>query len=226
MSVSTNVAIIAANNIWSHSLSILLVMDETVINNQSSQTSVASADVGDAASAKADKSDRQPSDPGESPKVFTEEEVKRRLERERRAWEKQLKEAEEKARLSEAERLQREADELRQQIRLRDARDYFITHLQKLGARSPQLLFAAIERQLEFDESGKVRNTDDLIAELKHEYPEQFGAKVVPVPSVNAGAGAAESPALTLEKLQRMSPDEIKRLDWEQVKAVMSAANK
>lgn len=174
----------------------------------------------------ADKSDRQPSDPGESPKVFTEEEVKRRLERERRAWEKQLKEAEEKARLSEAERLQREADELRQQIRLRDARDYFITHLQKLGARSPQLLFAAIERQLEFDESGKVRNTEDLITELKNEYPEQFGAAMKSVPSVNAGAGGEQTPALTLEKLQRMSPDEIKRLDWEQVKAVMSAANK
>lgn len=193
---------------------------KTAINNQSSQTSVASADVGDAASAKAETL------AATTAKTYTEEELSRRLEKERRAWEKQLKEAEEKARLSEAERLQREADELRQQIRLRDARDYFITHLQKLGARSPQLLFAAIERQLEFDESGKVRNTDDLIAELKHEYPEQFGAKVVPVPSVNAGAGGEQTPALTLEKLQRMSPDEIKRLDWEQVKAVMSAATK
>lgn len=158
-------------------------------------------------------------------KTYTEEELNRRLEREKKLWEKQLKEAEEKARLSEAERLQREADELRQTIRLRDARDLLTSELAKIGAKSPQLLFAAIERQIEFDEANKVKNLTELIEQLKEGYPEQFtiAAGSQPKPSVGAGQQGHRS-TLTIEQLQRMRPDEIKHLPWEQVKQVLEEA--
>lgn len=169
----------------------------------------------------------EPDTSAASVKTFTEEELNRRLEKERRAWEKQIKEAEEKARLSEAERLQREADELRQQIRLRDARDLFFSELGKLGAKSPQLLFAAVERQVEFDDKGGVKNLAELIADLKAEYPEQFGQEKPNVKKIDAGAaGDPNASGLTIEKLKTLSPQEIKLLPWDQVRRAMEEAAK
>ncbi len=112
-----------------------------------------------------------------------------------------------------------ENEALRQIIRLQDARDEVTARLVKAGARTPGLLFAHSAGELQFGDDGKLVNGDAIVERLRRSYPEQFGQE--PRPTVDAGAGQTR-PALTKEALAQMSPAEIARLDWAEVRSVLS----
>jgi hypothetical protein len=58
---------------------------------------------------------------------------------------------------------------------------------------------------------------------LKTSYPEQFG-EAKPDGTIDGGAGQGEKGGtkLTKEGLSKMTPAQIKELDWEEVKKVMA----
>ena len=116
--------------------------------------------------------------------------------------------------------LQAENDELRNAIRLRDARDQIKMSLKAAGARSPELLFAAAKESLQFSDDGSLVNAEAITADLKRKFPEQFGLLVPP--PIDGGAGSsAGANILTKEALSRMKPDEVGRLNWDQVRSVL-----
>lgn len=137
--------------------------------------------------------------------------------------------------------LRSENDRLRSELRLITARSELTRLLSAEHARSPELLFEASRDRLAFDDDGRLTSTDELIAELKQRFPEQFirnadapvrmSAKhedsatgSAPVPSINSGAGRSSSqPPLTKDQLARMKPREIARLDWNDVKQILSS---
>ena len=73
--------------------------------------------------------------------------------------------------------LRTENDRLRTELRVRTARDEMTRLLAADRARSPELLFEASANRLDFDDNGRLKNTSELIAELKHRFPEQFSAE-------------------------------------------------
>jgi hypothetical protein len=124
--------------------------------------------------------------------------------------------------------LRSENTELKNQLRLRTAREEFTKLLTAERAHSPELLFQAAQRKLVFDEDGKPSNFTELLADLKTRFPEQFVAddpeppKPPPVPSINSGAGRQpRQQTLTKEMLARLKPREIAALDWNEVKQVL-----
>ncbi len=122
---------------------------------------------------------------------------------------------------SEAERLREENEELKNSIRLRDAREALITELNTAGARSPELLFTSVQGELQFDGEGKPLNIAAIAVNLKQKFPEQFGSER-PV-SIDGGAGAKnQNNFLTRDALAKMKPAEIARLDWNDVRSVLS----
>ena len=105
------------------------------------------------------------------------------LRKERDEMTRKLKEFED-AKLSETERLTKELSELKDQQatwlaerRERDTRDAVIEAAsdEKVGARNPRAIYRLIRDELEFDDSGKVRNLDEAIKKAKAEFPELFG---------------------------------------------------
>lgn len=119
------------------------------------------------------------------------------LRKERDDLKRKLEEHE-NAKLSETERLTKELKELKDQQatwlaerRERDARDAVIEAAsdEKVGARNPRAIYRLIRDDLEFDESGKVRNLDDALKKAKADYPELFGKATGAAGSVNGGAG-------------------------------------
>ena len=139
--------------------------------------------------------------------------------------------------------LRTENDRLRSELRLINARNELTRLLTSEHARSPELLFQASRERLTFDDNGKLTGTDALVADLKHRFPEQFvtdRSEDTPVlmsaeheqsfvgnarvPSINSGAGRSNSRSpLTKDQLARMKPREITRLDWNEVKHVLSS---
>jgi hypothetical protein len=116
---------------------------------------------------------------------------------------------------------QAETDELRNSIRMRDARDELTAALTRAGARSPELLFGSAKESLQFDPEGKVSNAAALVEQLKRSFPEQFG--VERLASIDGGAGRANDTGyLTKEKLAMMSAHDIAKLDWQEVRRVLS----
>jgi hypothetical protein len=117
---------------------------------------------------------------------------------------------------------QAETEELKKTLQLRDAREEMTAALTKAGARSPELLFSSVKESLQFDGEGKVANAAALVEQLKKSFPEQFGVER-PSGSIDGGAGARNEPAyLTKEKLARMTPAEIAKLDWQDVRKVLA----
>jgi len=127
--------------------------------------------------------------------------------------------------------LRAENDRLRTELRLRAAREELTRLLTADRARSPDLLFEVITKRLDFDDDGDLKNTTELLAELKQRFPEQFTVDRLesrtppPAPPViNAGAGRTGSRLpLTKEALAAMKPVDITRLDWNDVKQVMES---
>ena len=118
--------------------------------------------------------------------------------------------------------LRTENEELRSALRIRNARDTVGGELRKLGARSPDLLLNAVQDRLQFDEEDAVINSVAVVEGIKREFPEQFGRDAVP--SIDGGAGTGGPQKLfTKEALAKMSPDEIAKLDWDEVRQVLKS---
>jgi len=119
------------------------------------------------------------------------------------------------------EPLRAENEQLRQMMKIRDAKDEMTDALRAAGARSPGLLFAYAVDDLQFDEQGRVANSAALVEKLRGSFPEQFGRDAVP--RIDAGAGGgAQTNYLTKEILAKMKPAEIAKLDWAEVRRVLS----
>lgn len=123
---------------------------------------------------------------------------------------------------AELDRLRHENEELRLAVRLRDARDVMTAKIAREGGRSPELLFDAVRGDLQFDESGQPVNAAALIADIRKRFPEQF-EQVHAAASIDAGKGSANlAPPLTADSLARMTPAEIQRLDWAEVRSALA----
>jgi len=125
---------------------------------------------------------------------------------------------------AEAEMLRTENDQLRHAIRMRDAREALTNELRAVDARSPQLMFESVRGEIQFDREGRPANIAAIVANLKQKFPEQFGNDQPP--SIDAGAGRAnQNNFLTREALAKMTPQEIARLDWNDVRQVLATNN-
>lgn len=122
---------------------------------------------------------------------------------------------------SELERLTAENGALKEVIRMRAAAYEFESRLAAAGARSPGLLVKEAGMGFQFGEDGKLVNPEALVEQLRRGYPEQFG-RDNPVGSIDAGAGRNAAPPLTREALSRMSPADIQRLDWDEVRSALA----
>lgn len=123
---------------------------------------------------------------------------------------------------TDTEALREENEQLKATIRLTEAHRRITGELARAGARSPELLFASVGGDVQFDEDGAVANAAALVERLKASFPEQFGFDR-PVGSINGGAGVAVAPRLTKEALAKMKPAEIAALDWADVRRVLAA---
>jgi hypothetical protein len=122
---------------------------------------------------------------------------------------------------AEIERLRTENDELKNAMRMRDARATLMRELNTAGARSPELLFANVQGDIQFDDEGRPANLAAIAANLRQRFPEQFGAGQPA--SIDAGAGRlSQNNFLTRETLARMTPQEIAQLDWNDVRSVLA----
>ena len=119
------------------------------------------------------------------------------------------------------ERLAAENAELKTAVRVAAAKEQITTSLRQAGARSPALLFDAAKGDLQFAEDGQLTNSAAIVERLTREFPEQFG--IERPASIDAGAGRVAAPALTRDALSRMSATEIAKLDWTEVRQVLSA---
>ena len=118
-------------------------------------------------------------------------------------------------------RLQSENAQLKDAARLGAASELIQTALTAEGARSPGLLFESARGDLQFDADGTLVNAAAIVERLKTKFPEQFGYDR-PAASIDGGAGRIAAPALTKDALARMSPAEIARLDWADVRQVLA----
>lgn len=125
---------------------------------------------------------------------------------------------------AESEMMKRLAAEnagLKTAVRLAAAKEQIVASLGRAGARSPALLFDAAKGDLQFAEDGQLANSAAIVERLTRDFPEQFGAERPA--SIDAGAGRVAAPALTRDALSRMSASEIAKLDWAEVRQVLSA---
>ncbi len=118
------------------------------------------------------------------------------------------------------ESLAAENAELRQAVRMSEARELLTGSLRSAGANSPELLFEAVKGQIQFADDGTPANSAAILDLLKRKYPEQF-VREIPAVSIDGGAGRIVHPPLTREALAKMSPAEIARLDWAAVSSVL-----
>jgi hypothetical protein len=120
--------------------------------------------------------------------------------------------------------LRAEIGELQGDLRLIGARESLVQKLEAAGARSPRLLFGCVKDKLQFGGEGELANAEALVATLRREMPEQFGA-AAPAVSIDGGSGVSTNTRpLTKEALAKMSPEQISRLDWAAVRQVLSQA--
>lgn len=123
----------------------------------------------------------------------------------------------------EAERLRAENDDLKNAIRVREARDRIGDLLRAADAHSPELLFASVKEDLQFSDGGELQNAAALVDRLKRRFPEQFGPRPAAPASIDGGAGhLAPTRFISAETLGRMTPAQIQKLDWAEVRRVLS----
>jgi hypothetical protein len=120
--------------------------------------------------------------------------------------------------------LQTENAKLKEQLRLRDAHEDLTHRLKKAGAKTPKLLLAAAKHALKFTAEGMLENAGEVVEDLLGRFPEQFGHHTSAPPhiSIDAGSGRTAKPTLTREALAKMKPAEIAKLDWNEVRRVLS----
>ncbi len=125
---------------------------------------------------------------------------------------------------AEIERLRMENETLTNSIRMRGARDLITKILADAGARSPGLLFDAAREKIQFSSDGQLINAAAIAENLKRTFPEQFSFDRPD--SIGGGAGTGRTAQfLNAEALSRMTPVQIKELDWQEVKQVLGAGN-
>ena len=123
---------------------------------------------------------------------------------------------------AEVETLRVENEKLKGEIRSGKARAALAKEFTVSGARSPELLIAAAEKEIQFDDDGEPVNIAAVIVKMTQHYPEQFGTDKPA--SIDAGAGrSSQTSFLTREALSKMKPEEIARLDWNEVRSVLSS---
>jgi hypothetical protein len=120
-----------------------------------------------------------------------------------------------------AERLRTENEDLKNELYMRTAAYIIEAELQKSGARSPKLLADLARASLQIGDDGQPANTAAVVEHLRRAYPEQFD-QGIPTGSIDGGAGRVISPTVTKESLARMSPAEIQRLDWNDVRSALA----
>ena len=122
----------------------------------------------------------------------------------------------------ETERLRAENIELKRAIRTRDARNRLNELLNAAEAHSPELLIESVAGDLQFSDAGELENAAALVDRLKRRFPEQFGRRTNAA-SIDAGAGtSAPRQLISAETLSRMTPAQIQKLDWAEVRQVLS----
>jgi len=109
-----------------------------------------------------------------------------------------------------------ENESLKSELYMRAAVYDLETRLRQTGARSPNLLTEQGKALFEFSDEGELTNAEAVIGHLKRSYPEQFTPA-----SIDASAGRKQRPTLTKEGLARMTPAEIQRLDWNEVRSAL-----
>ena len=114
------------------------------------------------------------------------------------------------------EELAAENENLRAEIRMRDAAYEIKTRLAKAGAKSPGLLTDRARESFQFSDEGVLTNAEAVLEHLRKTYLEQFTAS-----SIDATAGRTSRPTLTKEALARMTTAEIQRLDWNEVRSAL-----
>lgn len=165
----------------------------------------------------------------ESGKSFSQDDVNRLLAKEKRDWEKKVKDAEEKAKLSEDERLKRERDDAVQQLRERDTRDFIIAQAEKSGVKNPRLFYSAYKSEIETDDKGNVKNFQDVLDAAKADTPELFGDADSGKNQKPQGGGAdggagsiSTTTTLTKEKIEKMSQKEINE-NWDEIQKFLAS---
>jgi hypothetical protein len=122
----------------------------------------------------------------------------------------------------ETERLRAENIELKNAIRMRDARERIGEMLNAAEAHSPDLLFASVKDDLQFSDNGELQNAAALVDRMKRQFPEQFGPRLT-APSIDGGAGTGgRTQLVSRESLARMTPAQIQKLDWAEVTRVLN----
>lgn len=116
------------------------------------------------------------------------------------------------------EELAQENEQLKAEIRMRSAVYNIESRLITAGAKSPGLLTDRAKESFQFSDEGDLTNAEAVVEHLRRTFPEQFTAA-----SIDATAGRTVRPTLTKEALARMTPAEIQRLDWAEVKATLAS---
>ncbi|MGD9563566.1 MAG: hypothetical protein AB7F88_01640 [Pyrinomonadaceae bacterium] len=120
-----------------------------------------------------------------------------------------------------AERLRAENAELKNAMRVSGARERIGELLRVAEAHSPELLFASVVSDLQFSDDGELQNASALVDRLKRQFPEQFGHRPR-AHSIDGGAGASAPSLISAEALSHMTPAQIQKLDWAEVRRVLS----
>ena len=115
-----------------------------------------------------------------------------------------------------ADDLAEENEALKAEMRMRDAVYDIKTRLAQAGAKSPGLLTDRAKESFQFSDEGGLTNAEAIVEHIRKAYPEQF-----PAWSIDATAGRTAGPTLTKEALARMTPAEIQRLDWAEVRSAL-----
>lgn len=82
--------------------------------------------------------------------------------------------------------VERERDEARMAMRQVEAERAVEQAARKLAAEHPEVIYKLVRDEIEFDDAGRARNAEDLVARLKKEYPRYF----LPAPVAAPGNGA------------------------------------
>lgn len=174
-----------------------------------------------AAAATTDDAAKADEKPAKQERTYTKAELE--AERQKAAAEA-LKKANEEKDLSELEKAQKRIQELESSNRLRDAKDSVVEALKKAGARSPDLIWKALQGEIEFDDKGGLKNLDALVSNYKTDFADQFG-EPKPDTTIDGGAGQGGQPGtkLTEEAIKKMTPDQINE-NWAEVSKVLADA--
>lgn len=110
---------------------------------------------------------------------------------------------------------------LRTRVREMAASQALNAALEKAGVAATSLVTKALIADVQFDDADAPVNVAALIAKARGEFPDVFRNDAVN--GIDARVASPPPESLTREMLKKMSPAEIAKLEWEQVRAALSA---